>query len=93
MLGHFIRRLKTTLEQGKGKKNLFTFIGEGCAGVWLNLVAKQKIYFLVNVYDKCEFQANIYIWKVILMSFRSFVSGLWCVAGDVNSTRRVEEKR
>jgi hypothetical protein len=72
---------------------IFSFTGDGFAGACLNIVEEQRICYLVNVYAKCDLQARRELWECILMSKRGFGGDVWCVVGDFNSIRELEERR
>ncbi|MCH82126.1 hypothetical protein A2U01_0002923, partial [Trifolium medium] len=72
---------------------IFSFTGEGFVGVCLNIVEEQRACFVVNVYAKCETQARRRLWENILMSKRGFGGDLWCVVGDFNAIRELNERR
>ncbi|KAK2356246.1 hypothetical protein QL285_093594 [Trifolium repens] len=72
---------------------IFSFSGEGFIGVFLNIIEEQRSCFVLNVYAKCDFNAKKKMWDCILMSKRGFRGDLWCVVGDFNSVREVEERR
>jgi hypothetical protein len=72
---------------------VFSFIGDGFVGVCLNLLVEDRICFVVNVYAKCNIREKRGLWENILMSKMGFGDGLWCVLGDFNSVRGINERR
>jgi hypothetical protein len=72
---------------------IFTFIGEGFVGVCLEWGVRKNIFFMVNVYAKCDIIAKRGLWDNICMSKRGFGEGIWCVVGDFNAVRRRDERR
>ncbi|KAK2413305.1 hypothetical protein QL285_036031 [Trifolium repens] len=72
---------------------IYSFSGEGFVGVFFNIIEEQRGCFVLNVYAKCDVQAKRSMWECILMSKRGFGGDLWCVVGDFNSVRVVEERR
>jgi mannosylglycoprotein endo-beta-mannosidase len=64
---------------------IFTFSGDGFVGVCLDVLAKNRKCFVINVYAKCTIRDKRTLWASIIMSKEGFGDGLWCVVGDFNS--------
>jgi hypothetical protein len=72
---------------------IFSFTGDDFDGACLNVVEEQRVCYVVNVYAKCDLQARRELWECILMSKRGFGGDAWCVVGDFNSIRELEDRR
>ncbi|MCI07963.1 endonuclease/exonuclease/phosphatase family protein, partial [Trifolium medium] len=72
---------------------IFNFSGEGFVGVCLEWGVQKQIYFVVNVYSKCDLAGKRRLWNTLLMSKQGFGGGAWCVIGDFNAVLNREERR
>jgi hypothetical protein len=72
---------------------LFSFFGEGFLGVCLDWGVIPQRIFLINIYSKCDLSAKRVLWSDILSLKRNHVGGEWCILGDFNSVRSIQERR
>ncbi|CAJ2642584.1 unnamed protein product [Trifolium pratense] len=71
---------------------IFSFKGEGFVGVCLEWGVLKTICFVVNVYSKCDIVSKRRLWNNLLNCKRGLGDGRWCVVGDFNAIRRMEER-
>nr|KYP32205.1 Putative ribonuclease H protein At1g65750 family [Cajanus cajan] len=74
-------------------KLLFSFSGSGFHGVCLQWGVDAYRCVVVNVYSSCHLVDKRRLWGDIIMSKRGFGSCLWCIVGDFNTVRRLEERK
>jgi hypothetical protein len=78
---------------GKSQNSLiFTFMGEGFVGVFLEWGLRKSVCIVVNVYSKCDLNAKRRLWNNRLLCKRGIGDGRWCVVGDFNSVCRGDER-
>lgn len=69
--------------------SLFSFKGENFLGIKVGF--KGKYCYFVNVYSSCNIELKRNMWDHLLSLMRKWEDVDWCVAGDVNSIRILEE--
>ncbi|XP_020233376.1 uncharacterized protein LOC109813582 [Cajanus cajan] len=74
-------------------KLVFTFSGTGFHGVCLQWGVDAYRCVVVNVYSPCQLADKRWLWEDIIMSKRGFGSCLWCIVGDFNTVRRLNERK
>jgi exonuclease III len=73
--------------------HIFTFVGSGFVGVCLETLQTGTRFCVVNVYSKCSLMDKRNLWGGLLMSKRGFGGCSWCIVGDFNSVREMNERR
>jgi hypothetical protein len=73
--------------------HIFTFVGSGFVGVCLETLQTGTRFCVVNVYSKCSLIDKRNLWGDLLMSKRGFGGCSWCIVGDFNSVREMNERR
>ncbi|XP_020237260.1 uncharacterized protein LOC109816599 [Cajanus cajan] len=74
-------------------KLVFTFSGSGFHGVCLQWGVDAYRCVVVNVYSPCQLVDKRRLGGEIIMSKRGFGSCLWCIVGDFNTVRRLDERK
>ncbi|WJX93090.1 hypothetical protein P8452_74658 [Trifolium repens] len=71
---------------------IFSFMGEGFVGVCLEWGVLKTIFFVVNVYSKCDINSKRVLWNNLITCKRGLGGGRWCVVGDFNAVSSLEER-
>lgn len=71
----------------------FSFSGTGFVDVCLELSGEEKRCYVVNVYSQGNLAEKKVLWDNIIMSYRGFGEGLWCIVGDFNVVRSPAERK
>jgi hypothetical protein len=70
-----------------------SFHGLGYLGVCLEWGVNKKLCMIVNIYSHCDLLSKKKLWVELLVAKHVEVAELWCVLGDFNSVRNVEERK
>lgn len=68
-----------------------SFIGDGFVG--LRRKWKQTDCLIVNIYSPCLIGGKRRLWRDLLLLKQNFGDYLWCIAGDFNAVRTLEERK
>jgi exonuclease III len=71
---------------------IFSFMGDGFVGVCLEWGVLKTIFFVVNVYSKCDINSKRVLWNNLITCKRGLGGGRWCVVGDFNAVSSLEER-
>lgn len=74
-------------------KLVFSFSRKGFVGACLEWDGVDKRIYVINVYSQGNVQEKRQLWENILMSYRGFGDGLWCVVSDFNVVRCPVERK
>nr|KYP40532.1 hypothetical protein KK1_038131 [Cajanus cajan] len=74
-------------------KLLFTFSGSSFHGVYLRWGVDAYSCVVVNVYSRCQLVDKRQLWEELIMSKHGFGSCCWCIVGDFNTVRRLDERK
>ncbi|KAK2447939.1 DNA-(apurinic or apyrimidinic site) endonuclease [Trifolium repens] len=69
-----------------------SFHGHGFLGVCLEWGVHKKSCIIINVYAPCDLLNKKRLWVDVLVAKHGEVAEFWCVLGDFNSVRGVEER-
>jgi exonuclease III len=70
-----------------------SFHGIGFLGVVLEWWVNKKRCIIINVYAPCDLPNKKKLWVDVLVAKHVEVAELWCVAGDFNLVRGLEERK
>ncbi|GAU32090.1 hypothetical protein TSUD_152950 [Trifolium subterraneum] len=82
-----------TMWDNKKGKLISSFQGQGYLGVVLQWGANEEICVVVNVYAPCVLNAKKVLWVDLLVARRFYAAEHFCILGDFNSVRGVEERK
>lgn len=70
---------------------IFIFKGEGF--IRIQLIRKNNICYVVNVYSACSISLKNIMWRDLLELKKKMIDGEWVLGGDFNSIINAKEKK